>query len=281
MKEDKRMSYNFTSYYKTEEERIKAISEDILIEYPGLGLLAQVAAKMETPFGRVHEDYDQFSHQENCINRLIDIVIITEGKPEYQEEYRKAREDLINYYNSWKVAFTYANPEEQAVHLLMETFKKHETAKNIPLITFSQARKEQQRRSYEKDLKRRADILRAKYPKIGPIADEVVRLEEESGIWLRFQENDIVRLVYIIKLTECKPEYAEVYQESISELRQMYSDWFKYETRYLTPEKEIVMEMIDRLNKHFADPSLPVTTYAEIKQERDQAKELAASGPRL
>ena len=270
--DNKRMKYNYTSYYKTAEERIKAISDDILIEYPRLGLLAQVAAKMETPFGRVIEDYDQFSYQENCINRLIDIVIITEDKPEYKAEYQKACTDLMSYYKSWEIGFTYANPEEQAVHLVMETFKLHQKDKNYPLITFGQAKKEQLRRKKEKDIKRGAQILLSKYPALGPIAEQVIRYEAESDIWLRFQENDLARLVHIIKLTEGKNEYLSVYYSSINELRKKYSEWAKTEQGYMNQEKEIVIEMIDRLNKHFADPTLQISTYAEIKKEIDNEK---------
>lgn len=282
MKDDKKiMSYNYTAYYKTDEERIKAIAEDILIEYPRLGLLATAAAKMETPFGRVHEDYDQFSDQENCINRLIDIIILTEDKPEYFEEYKKARADLVAYYNSWKRSFTYANPEEQDVYLLMERFYMHEKDKRVPLMTYAQAKKEQQRRGYEKDIQRRTQILLSKYPKLGLLAETVVRYEAESGVWLRFQENDIVRLVNIIKLIEGNPEYNEVYHECLTELNQLYSEWLQYETRYLSPEKEMVMEMIDRLNKHFENPALPIATYAEIKYEREQAKKVEPTGRSL
>ena len=100
------MNYNYTAYYKTEEERINAIVEDILREYPNLGSLAVDAAKLEQQFGRVHEDYDQFSDDENHINRLIDIVIVTEGKPEFEAEYKKACEDLLNSYNRWRRNFT-------------------------------------------------------------------------------------------------------------------------------------------------------------------------------
>ena len=64
------MIYGYTAYYKTDEERIAAIAEDILRDFPRLGELAREAAAMETPFGMVHEDYSDYSHQENCVNRL-------------------------------------------------------------------------------------------------------------------------------------------------------------------------------------------------------------------
>lgn len=45
------MKYNYTAYYKTDEERINAIVSDILREYPNLGKLAVEAAKLETQSG--------------------------------------------------------------------------------------------------------------------------------------------------------------------------------------------------------------------------------------
>ena len=51
------------------------------------------------------------------------------------------------------------------------------------LITFGQAVVEQVKIRKEKELKRKADILRNNFTKLGEIADEVISLEEESGIW--------------------------------------------------------------------------------------------------
>ena len=39
------MNYNYTAYYKTDEERINAIAEDILREYPNLWNLDIESAK--------------------------------------------------------------------------------------------------------------------------------------------------------------------------------------------------------------------------------------------
>ena len=133
------MNYNYTAYYKTDDERINAIKEDILREYPRLGELAEDAAKMETPFGRVHEDYDGFSSEENHINRLIDIVILTENKPEYLLEYKKACGDLLLNFKYWQNGFTYANPEEQAVYILIQRFNEHLDNISIPLLTYGEA----------------------------------------------------------------------------------------------------------------------------------------------
>lgn len=261
------MKYNYTAYYENEEERIKNIVEDILSEYPNLGSLATEAAKLEKPFGRVHEDYDLFSNQENHINRLIDIVLVTEGKPEFENEYRKACQDLVSNYESWKRGFTYANPNEQAAYLVMQRYNEHLKDKSIPLITFEEATKEQQRRRKEKELKRKADMLRSQFSNLGDVADEVIKLEDESGIWIRFQENDIIRLVSIIKLTENREQYIEVYKEAIKRLKEKYEEWQKYETYYMSEEKQIVVEMINRLNMHMKDKTIPIATYIEIKEE--------------
>lgn len=262
------MNYNYTAYYKTEEERINAIVEDILREYPNLGSLAVEAARLEKPFGRVHEDYDQFSDDENHINRLIDIVIVTEGKIEFQEEYKKACEDLSKSYNSWCRNFTYANPKEQSVYLVMQKFNEHIKNKEIPLITVNQATIEQRKKLKEKELKRKADTLRNEFPKLGKIADEVVKIEDESGIWIRWVENDIIRLVTIIKLTEDKEEYVEIYFEALERLKKMYSEWLQNETKwYISSDQQMVIEMMNRLNTHLSDKNIPISTFAEIKEE--------------
>ena len=83
------MNYNDTTNYKNEQERIKSIAEDILSEYSNLGFLALEVAKLENPFGIVHDDYNRFNNEENNINRLNNIVIVTEGKPEFYSECKK------------------------------------------------------------------------------------------------------------------------------------------------------------------------------------------------
>lgn len=262
------MNYNYTAYYKTDEERINAIAEDILKEYPNLGELATEAAKMETPFGRAHEDYEGFSDQENHINRLIDIIIVTEGKKEFQAEYEKAYQDLLKNYESWKRNFTYANPEEQPAYLIIEMFKKHQNDQNVQLMTYGQASAEQRRRAKEKELKRKSDALRSEFPGLGQVADEVIKLEEESGFWIRFQENDIIRLVTIIKLIEGNNEYTEVYKKVLQVLEEKYTNWLKYETNYMSEEKKLIIEMMDKLKAHIEDNSVPISLYYELSQEQ-------------
>ncbi len=134
------MRYNYTAYYETEEERIAAVVEDLKREYPRLGELLVEAAKMETPFGQKHEDEDDFASQENHINRLIDIIILTEDREEFKEEYEKACKDFMDCYNSWKHCFGYANPEEQEAYVVGERFIQHQRDHSIPLLTFKDAK---------------------------------------------------------------------------------------------------------------------------------------------
>ncbi len=268
------MKYNYTAYHKTDDERIKAIEEDILSDYPRLGELAMVAASMEEPFGRVHEDYELFSNQENEINRLIDIVIVTEGKDEYQEEYRKACNDLEESYQSWKRNFPYANPKEQSAYVVMQRFYEHQKDKKIPLITFKEAKRELRIMQNEKDIKMKSERLKEDYPMLGEeITNKVARDESESNIWLRFQENDIVRLVSIIKLIESKKQYEEAYVDCLKKLKEMYEKWYMYETRgSISSEQEMVIEMMKRFKEHLEDKNNPIVTYAEIKEEEELKK---------
>ena len=269
------MIYGYTAYYKTDEERIAAIAEDILRDFPRLGELAREAAAMETPFGRVHEDYDQFSDQENHINRLINIVILTEGKPSFQAEYAKAFKDLLNNYRSWTHNFTYANPEEQSVYLLMEMFNKHQDNPSVPLITFRQAGEIQAKRRRERERKHKADILRKQYPDLGPIADEVIRIEDEGGYSIRFVENDIIRLVLIIQLIEGKEEYAELYTNILAELKSKYENWVEYETRYhMSDDQHLVATMMESVIAHLDDSNVPIVTFGELKKEQQKKRNL-------
>ncbi len=263
-----KMNYYYTAYFNKDEDRIKAIEEDILREYPNLGVLAVEAAKLEKPFGRVHEDYELFSDQENQINRLIDIVIVTEGKTEYQAEYQKACEDLIKSYQSWLSNFSYANPEEQSVYLVMQKFYEHQRNKEVPLMTVNQASMVLLQMQKEKDRKMIANFLREKIPGLGSIADEVIRLEQERGHWIRFQENDLIRLVTIIKLTEGKKEYEAAFNEAMKLLGETYSNWLKNETRDMSQEQKIVMEMVEQLKDHFEHPTnnIPIVTYDEMAE---------------
>lgn len=289
------MRYNYTAYYKTDEERIKAIAEDILREYPNLGNLAIDAAKLERPFGRVNEDYAQFSDDENHINRLIDIVMVTEGKPEFQEEYKKACENLLKSYSSWCRNFPYTNPEEQAVYLVMQKFSEHLENKEIPLITVNQATEQLEALDKEKELKMRADSLRNDFPILGEIADEVIKLEDERGILL---ENDIIRLVAIIKLIEDREDCEEIYSGVWELLEDKFSIWRENVIKRVMSEKQqMVIEKLKRLHAHYTikwnasskkqqmvakmlsvlsahseDESIPILTYEETEEELSTQK---------
>ena len=147
------MKYEYTAYIKNDEARYKVIAEDILSEYPNLGELAYEAAKLEKPFGRVHEDYWEFADYENKINRLIDIIIVTDGKNEYQEEYNKALKEIKTQFENWKNGFCYANPQEQEAYRVMETLEKHLKDNSVKLITFNGAREMKLKEAQERYLK--------------------------------------------------------------------------------------------------------------------------------
>ncbi len=264
------MKYGYTAYYKTEGERIDAIAEDILREYPRLGALAKEAAKLEKTFGSESDDYSRFSDYENHINRLIDIVIVTEGKSEFQEEYEKACKDLLTNFENWSTNYTYANPEEQAAYLVVQRFREHNGNKEIPLITFGQAEAELREIKAEAGRKEKAAILRSKLPFLSyELAYEVIVQEEESGIQLRWVENDIIRLVTIVKLTEGRKEYEGVYSAAVAQLNNAYSNWMKTEMRGpLSSEQQVLVAMMERVNTHFQDGgSTPILTYAEMLAE--------------
>ena len=269
---DHTMQFGYTAYYDTEEERIEAIVADMMREYPNLGSLAYDAAKMETPFGRVHEDYYQYSHQENVINRIINIIIVTEGKPEYQAEYERACNTLRDYYYSWSKAFSYANPEEQVVYLIMEAFNQHQVDSSVPLLTYKEAEQIQSQRRKEKEIKDKAEIFGNQYPNLGPIAEEVIRLEDEGDYWIRFVENDIIRLVLVIKLIEGKQEYEELYSEILTVLKDKYADWVQYETRgYMTSDQHLVVQMMDSVIAHLEDSNVPIVTFGELKKQEKES----------
>ena len=110
-------------------------------------------------------------------------------------------------------------------------------------------------------------MLRHQYPKIGDLATEVIRMEEESGIWVKFDEREIIRLVYIIKLAEENEDYEDVYSESIAQVRQLYQNYMQYGQPYMDEEKEAVIEMMSRLETHLTNGSVPIITFEEARQE--------------
>ncbi len=287
------MKYNYTAYYNSEEERIKAVADDILTEYPNLGILATEAAKMEKPFGRVHEDYWDFSEQANHINRLIDIVIVTEGKPQFSAEYEKACKDLASNFNSWKDSFTYANPEEQAVYYVMQRFQRHLEDPSIPLVTVKQAdeiidRDHQAKldkmkwlrdhtmqynftsyyRTDEERIKAISDDILREYPNLGVLAIEAAKLERPFGsihedYWeFSSQENHINRLIDIIIVTEGKAEYTSEFQKACSDLEKNFDSWIKCYS-YANPEKQPAYILMTRYKDHFTKHDVPLITYNE------------------
>lgn len=290
------MKYEYTAYAKNDEERYQMISADILSEYPNLGELAYEAAKMERPFGRVNEDYWGFADYENRINRLIDIIIVTDGKPEYQNEYNKALSDIKNQFAGWKSGFTYANPEEQVVYMVMESLAKHLKDNSIPLITFNEAyaikTKEAQERylraqyerehtmkydytSHIKNDEERAefiakDILR-EYPNLGELAYEAAKMERPFGgvhedYWgFADCENRINRLINIVIVTEGKEEFEEEYKKACEDLHKNIQGWKRGFT-YANPQEQAAYILAERFYEHMKNDEKPLITFNEANE---------------
>ena len=292
------MRYNYTAYYDTDEERIKAIKEDILTEYPRLGELAELAATLEQPFGRVNEDYWQFIDYTNRINRLIDIVIVTENKPEFTHEYQKACQDLIRNYQYWKQNYTYASPEKQSEFAIMQRFYEHQKDKSKPLLTMNQADKigrvERENEDiinkwyrdhtmrynftayYNTDEERieaiTADILK-EYPRLGELAREAARLETPFGqvnedYWeFSNQRNHINRLIDIVIVTEDKPEFKVEHEKACRDLTRNFQSWQRGFT-YSNPEEQPEYIVMQRYIAHVRDKSIPLITMEEAYNEK-------------
>ena len=262
------MKYEYTNIYEDEEERLLKIAEDILIEYPRLGVVALKAATMEEPFGAVHEDYSWYSEQENHINRLINIIIVTEGKKSFVDEYNKACEDLIANYAVWKDRFTYANPEDQPPYYIMTSFYAHKKNKDIPLMTYKQAKEEIRRRAEEKDLEALSNRLRYEIPSLGPIADQVAYLETANKTRITFDEVNLNRLVTIIKLTENNPNYQEAFDYALNKLAVDFEEWLNVYSRYSNNANAITY-MIDILRRHFNGEDVDIATLYELLDENE------------
>ncbi len=291
-----KMKYYYTAYCESDEERIKLIAEDILREFPNLGKVAFDAARLETPFGYRHEDYDAFSAQENEINRLIDIVIVTEDKPEFRHEYAKAVSMLIEAYRSWKQEFTYANPEEQPPYLIMEAFKEHQQNPRNILITYKEAEAELDRireakrakeqdkidhtmqyrytAYYDTEEERIAAIvedMKREYPRLGGLLEEAAKMEtpfgerhEDEDEFCR-QENHINRLIDIIILTEDKPEFKEEYEKACKDFMDYYYSW-RHCFSYANPHEQTAYVVGETFLKHRYDKSIPLMTFNDAKE---------------
>jgi hypothetical protein len=303
------MRYDYTVYHKTDEERIKAIKEDILSEYPRLGEVAELAAMLEEPFGPVHEDYWAFSNQSNHINRLIDIVIVTENRPEFREEYLKACSDLRSNYESWDYNFTYAGKERQPEYLIMKRFNEHLDNRRMPLLTMKQAEKILKTERENEDVIRNwqwehtmkyeytiyhktdeerieavaKDILR-EYPRLGELARNAASLElpfgPEHEDYSQFtnQRNHINRLIDIVIVTENKPEFRLEHEKACRDLVANFKSWQENYT-YANPEDQIEFKVMQRYFEHKRDNRFPLLTMKQaLEIERINRQE---SGRRI
>ena len=266
---ENKMKYENTAYYKKDEDRIEAVSEDILIEFPKLGYLSKKAAQMETPFGNPNQDYERISQYENQINRLINIIIITENNQEYLNEYDKAVNDMIEAYQNWKTNYTYANPESTPTYLVFQTFKTHIMNPIIPLLTLDQATSLQKRKKYNENIRRKAELLRKEYPFLGPIAEQEIQYELDSGVWLKYQENDLIQLVNILKLIDKNEEYKDIYIKVLEELTKKYKEWIKNELNKNSSEvNNNIIDMMERIETHLDNEQSPIYTYYDIITEK-------------
>ena len=291
-----KMKYYFTAYCESDEERINLITEDILREFPNLGERARDAARLETPFGQVHEDYDGFIEYENEINRLIDIVIVTEDRPEFRKEYASAVSMLIEAYRCWRQGFTYANPEEQAPYLIMEAFREHQQNPRNILITYKEAKAELARKREEKDQQRKYDFdhtmqynytayydteeeriaavvedMKREYPRLGELLVEAAKMEEPFGQrhedYDEFsrQENHLNRLIDIIILTEDNEEFKEEYEKACKDFMDYYHSW-RHCFSYANPEQQEAYVVGETFLKHRYDKSIPLMTFKDAKE---------------
>ena len=290
------MKYEYTAYIKNEEERYKMIAEDILSDYPNLGDLAYEAAKLERPFGSHHIDYSGFAENENRINRLIDIIIVTDGKSEYQAEYNKALNDIKKEFENWRYGFTYANPEEQLAYMVMETLAKHLKDNSVKLITFNDAQdiklkeyEEKQRKaqyerdhtmeykytSHIKDKEERAnfiakDILR-EYPDLGDLAYEAAKMERPFGgvhedYWdFADYENRINRLINIVIVTEGKEEFKKEYNKACKDLAKNIQGW-KNGFCYANPQEQAAYIVAERFYDHMDDEEIELVTFNQASE---------------
>ena len=55
---------------------------------------------------------------------------------------------------------------------------------------------------------------------------------------LRWLENDIIRIVIIIKLNEDRENCDEIYFEAMQRLRDAYSKWTEYEVKFHISEEQ-------------------------------------------
>ena len=290
------MKYEYTAYIKDEEERYNKIAQDILTDYPNLGNFAYEAAKLERPFGRVNEDYWGFADYENRINRLIDIIIVTEGKPQYEEEYNNALEDIRNQFRYWQAGFTYANPEEQVTYMVMQTLEEHLKNKSVKLLTFNDVcnikikeREEKAARakyirdhtmeykytSNIKDAEERAqfvakDILR-EYPNLGELAYEAAKLERPFGrvhedYWdFADYENQINRLVNIVIVTENNDELKAEYERACQQLHNSIEAW-NDAFSYANAKDQAAYILAERFYEHMKDNSKELITFNQAHE---------------
>ena len=265
MTTDQKMKYEYTIFIKDEKERIKTITDDILIEYPRLGVMAEKIAKMERPFGPSYDTFTAFSVQENCINRLIDIIIVTEGKDIFKEEYTKACEDLERNFQSWLHLFSNDIYKKQPVYLVMQSFYAHQSNNNFPIMTFSQAIEEIKRRNEEENITKSANGLRELIPELAEFAEQVAYIESTYDR-LDMSLKDISNLVIAFNLLEEDPKNQQLCQEIVNVLKEKYISWLNTygNNPNYSNKRRILSVMMERLNRHLKGENIEVLSYYDI-----------------
>lgn len=119
----KHMQFNINSHL-LDRARAKDIATDISFEYPEIPeYLRLEIASMESPIKGCHEDYDMFYKDELRIYRLFNMLQILYQYKNYKNIFDKAYEDIKESYKMFLKHFTYANPGEQKVSMIMRTIK--------------------------------------------------------------------------------------------------------------------------------------------------------------
>ena len=73
-------------------------------------------------------------------------------------------------------------------------------------------------------------------------------------------------------MTEDRKNCEEIYSEALKRLKDMYSEWIQNETQWhISENQQMVIEMMSRLKAHLEDKKVPISTFAEIKEELSAA----------
>ncbi len=295
-----KMQYGYSGYITDVDERIEFIANDILREYPNIGMVrALQAARLEPASFRCHEDYDQFDFQKREIFRLINIINVTRIDPNLRPEFDRALADIRRAFASWNRAFTYANPEEQTEYIIMQKLQTYlnDNRELFPTVEMVEAEirrkrllEEQERQriidstmqygytGYIKDPDERAifiakDILR-EYPNLGlEIALEAAYLEppsfrcHEDYDQFDYEKREIFRLINIINVTRNNPALKAEFDKAVSDIREAFRNW-KRNFTYANPKEQTEYMIMEQLEIYLNDNSQEFPTVESVENRR-------------